>query len=78
MDFCDLTRVTVARDKNNSLCSLLFLQSAKLWHLCHALQGLLLYSCRLLWKPHWRFATLKEHAFGWKNECGLLPHQGIK
>lgn len=78
MDFCDLTRVTVARDKNSSLCSLLFLQSAKLWHLCYAFQGLLLYSCRLLWKPHWRFATLKEHAFSWKNECGLLPHQGIK
>lgn len=39
MDFCDLTRITVARDKYSSPCSLLFLQSGKLWHLCHALQG---------------------------------------
>lgn len=60
MDFCDLTRVTVASDtKQLSLLPFIFCNLGNYGIYVMLCRDIVLYSFCLLWKPHLSFATLK-------------------
>lgn len=84
MDFCDLTRITVARDKNNSPCSLLFFSIWEIMAFISCFAGTLCCipaACcgSLTWAlQHSSNMHLALQGTSLKSECRLLPYQGIK